>query len=308
VGVDHGLSSIGAEPYGELVVIDTAASTAACGEIPAPNTAYVLDAITPSDLGRAMFSAGSLEFTDELPARLQRSSARLFNGGARPPVEVGDGLLVDDNPLWSFIDDSDDDVPDSCRSTQFDDDMSDVPPVVRKYFEDEGFAEAGRQRRLLQRCLTHYNGSPWDDRGRMAGFDPVVGCGPETVPVCSGVVFGRNSSSGDEPDLFDIQYSPRFGYVAHEEGGYEGTTDMQEIGHFEPVFLQRVVGRCALLRGCDLDFEPGVPYLTGGTDDGVTTADGVTAFMLPSSSMPGDLGLGRAPFAIGVNRFVELVR
>lgn len=320
-GVDHDLSKYGSGgKYGTTQYIDTATP---CGAVEQPNSMYVLTGNTPQDFGTGIYSGAANVFTDGQPARLQRSNPRLFNG-AGATTAIG-GHPLDNNPLWQFItpglksngNGGVDDVPKSCELSQFvgadgvlgtADDLAQLPAAVASHFPATGpsaVSVADRTRKLLQRCFQHYQGQAWNDDGSLTPPDPRVGCSGSTV--CSGVVFGRNSSRTDQPDLYDIQYTPRFGYVPELTTDFPSGNGVVRIGTFRAIWLQRLLaGQCSGSSGCDHSFDPGVPY-TGSTSP-AAKADGITAFVFPRSMLPNNLASETAPFDVAKNRFVKLVR
>ena len=323
MGIDHDLSKygIGASPWGTTEVIDT---NTPCGATETPNSMYVLTGNTPQDFGTGMYVGAANIFTDGQPARLQRSNPRLLDGAAPSPQSVG-GHPLDNNALWSFItpglhsngDGGSDDVPVSCQKDQFvgadgvvgtADDLNTLPGNVASALEPLDLAD--RTRLLLQRCFDHYNGQAWDGSGIVSltspSTDPKVGCGP-AGQACTGVVFGLNSSTTEVPNLYDIQYTPRFGYVPVLASSFPNGNGVVHIDTFRAIWLQRLLaGQCNGSSGCDHSYDPGVPY-TGSTSS-ATKADGITAFVFPRTMLPNNLGGETAPFDVGKNRFVRLVR
>ena len=306
VGVDHQLSRYGFAPHGSAEVVDTAS----CGTVAEPNAAFVLTGNTPQEFGSGIF-AGSA-FSDADPARLQRTDVNLFAGAGRV-ADVG-GHLLDDNPLWEFItpglDSSVADVPASCEPGQFSlpagglGSMLNLPTSVRAHVASLPVAE--RMRRLLQRCFTHYLGGAWNDDGAFvtqgAAGEPSTGC----EGTCDGVVFGRNSSTADVPDLTDVQYTARFGYIPELTTQFPSGNATVTFVRFRAAFLQRLLGGNCSSGTCTHDFEPGVPY-TGSTSS-ESKAEGITAFIFSPGMLPNGLARDDAPFAVGINRFVRLLR
>jgi Flp pilus assembly protein TadG len=305
VGADHELSRYGdVAVWGNAVVLDTAAP---CGSVPQPNSVDTSTGNMPARVGSGIYAGTS--FSDGKDARLTRTDPKLFDGASSTRSVAGKTL--DDNPLWAFIAPTGSDVPDSCERDQFfgvgggldtDNDLifSNLPDGVEEHVD--GMTKKERMRKLLQRCLAHYNGTSWDDDGALVPADPVVGCGGN---ACTDAVFAVNSSSTDSPDLYDIQYTSRFAYVPELTSAFPSGSQTVRIGHFRAVFLQRLLIDCNS-NACDYDFEPGVGYNSpGGSSD---KADSVTAFVLPANSLPNGLGSDDAPFAVGRNRAIKLLR
>ncbi len=304
-GVDNNIA-VGADH--QLAVADasgTRVDTAACPDgDPPPNAANTLTG--NADVGDGLFSGD--EFSDGGPARLQRTDGHLFDGeGALRSVH---GIDVDDNPLWRFIDENlssgtgeGGDVPQSCEREQFDGSPANpaLPPAVRDHLS--GFDEPERMTKLLERCFAHYMHGSWSDGGDAFELDPRVGCGGDTATPCEDPVFTVNSSSSDSPDLFDIQYTPRFAYVPELSGDFPSGSGTVTFESFRAVFIQRLrVGN-----GKNADrFDPGFgPSSLGG---GSGTVREATAWVFPEDMLPNGLAKEDAPFAIGKNRFVQLVR
>ena len=77
--------------------------------------------------------------------------------------------------------------------------------------------------KLLQRCFAHYLGKRWTDGGSFGNPDgpgkparDAASC-PHRAPA---YVFSLNSSTTESPDLWDIQYTPRFAYVPQLAGSF----------------------------------------------------------------------------------------
>jgi hypothetical protein len=304
VGIDHDLSSYGGYWGVGVEHIDTASP---CGSIEKPNAAFTLTGNTPQNFGHGMYSGTG--YSDGGPGRLARSGTSVF-GGSGAAANVG-GRLLDDNPLWQFIPTTfpaGANVPASCSKSIFTDARSGVytqlptaPANVRAYVSTRPTL-AERMRVLLQRCITHYNGSSWNADGAITPVgDPLSGC----TGACSDPVFSRNSSTTDSPDLYDIQYTSRFGYVPELTAAFPNGNATVRLATFRPIFFQRLLaGNCGG-GTCSHDFEPGIGYSNSSSEE---KAEGITAFVLPRSSLPGDLGDEDAPSAVGVNRFVRLIR
>ena len=286
VGVDHELSTYGGF-HGAVEVLDTGQP---CGGTAKPNAAYVMTN-TPQSFGAGMYSGTG--YSDGGPGRLARVGTNVF-GGAGQSTNVG-GRQLDDNPLWEFLPSSfpaGAEVPASCHKSIFTDALSGTytqlptsPANVRSYVSGRPTA-AERMRLLLQRCISHYNGVTWDANGAITPVgDPPVGCSG----TCDDPIFTRNSSTTDVPDLYDIQYTARFGYVPELTAAFPAGNAAVRLQTFRPIFLQRLLGGTCTGGSCTHDFEPGVGYSNASSG---STADGITAFVLPGSSLPGDLSTG----------------
>lgn len=305
-GVDHDLSTYGGF-HGFAEVVDTASP---CGGTLRPNAAFTMTGNTPANFGAGMYAGTG--YSDGGPGRLQRSGSELF-GDAGDETNVG-GQTLDDNPLWEFIPTtfpSGTNVPDSCHKSVFTQvlagnfsSLPTSPANVRSFISGlSGPSKVADQTRwLLRRCISHYNGITWNADGAITPVgDPPAGCSG----ACADPVFSRNTSTTDVPDLYDIQYTARFGYVPELATAFPSGTAVVRLRTFRPIFLQRLLGGNCSGGTCTHDFEPGLGYSNSSNEN---KADGITAFILPRSSLPGGLGAETAPFDIGVNRFVRLVR
>lgn len=304
VGVDHEVSTLAGMPHFGTVVVDTPASCSAIPQVPQPNSMGTITGGTVSNSlapGMAFGQVGG--FSDGNPnGRLARTSPLLFDGGGASRL-VNDTRL-DDNPLWEFIPTSfpgNASVPTSCVKSVFTDvrngNLNNLPARVRLLLIEKQLPE--QMRLLLQRCFTHYGGSAWNPNN-LSVPDP-TSC-PNSG--CTDAVFSRNSSTTDQPDLYDIQYTPRFGYVAQLTAAFPNGNSTVSIGSFRAVFLQRLLGACGS-NTCGTDFEPGLGIDKSGSPK---QADAITAFVFSSTMLPNGLASSDAPFAVGRNRFVSLIR
>ena len=302
VGVDHDLSSFGSAPHGITEVVDT---NSPCGGTLEPNAASTLTGNTPQNFGAGIYSGTG--YSDTGPGRLARSGTGVFNGSGHA-ANVG-GRLLDDNALWEFLGSSvPTDAPASCGRSIFTDALAGTytqlptsPANVRSYVSSRP-TKAERLRVLMQRCLTHYNGAAWNADGAITPVgDPIVGC----VGTCEAAIFTRNSTTTDSPDLYDIQYTARFGYVPELTTTFPNGNATVRLATFRPIFFQRLLAGSCGGGSCSHDFEPGLGYSNSSAEN---KADGITAFVLPRNSLPNGLGNEEAPFQVGLNRFVRLIR
>jgi hypothetical protein len=210
-------------------------------------------------------------------------------------------------------------VPTSCELNQFtgpdgtfgnSDDLDSLPTDVKAHLAATSIGD--RSVKLLQRCFTHYNGgfnTKWDDGGSWPqSTDVNQDCQAGGSNACTGVVFGRNSSSSDAPDLDDIQYTSRFGYVPQlvEASVNSGGSGVYHIATFRAIFIQRLyAGQCNNSGGCDHQFDPAVNCNCSSSAD---KASATTAFVFARTMLPNGLAGDQAPFEIGKNRFIQLVR
>ena len=125
-------------------------------------------------------------------------------------------------------------------------------------------------------------------------------------PLAPGSCSRAYSVVDEFPDLYDIQHTARFGYVPElQPPGFPAGNGIVRFSTFRPIFFQRLLAGSCNASGCSHDFEPGVGYTNTSHAD---KADGITAFVLPRSSLPNGLGSDTAPFEQGKNRFVRLTR
>ena len=255
-------------------------------------------------------------FSDGGPARFQRSDPYLLGGAGRKRSVRG--ALVDDNGLWSFIPASltstggaGGNVPESCQRNQFVDGsgtptMDNLPTNIKTHVA--GMALTDRMLSLLTRCFSHYSGTAWGG-GASAGepaltpAEPRVGCGAGSTP-CTDPVFGLNVTNIDSPDLFDLQYTPRFAYVPELTAAFpSGAATAVRFQGFRAVFIQRI----SLGTGASpTNFDPGVG--TTALNPSGSGVREVTMWVFPQNMLPGRLQETNAAYAIGVNRFAQLVR
>ena len=306
VGVDHDLSTLAGAPHNGVVVVDSPSSCSANPQVPRPNSMDTTTGNTVSQSlapGMAFGLVGG--FSDGNPqGRLGRTSPLLFNGAGTTRL-VNDTLL-DDNPLWEFIPTSfpgGASVPASCVKSVFTDvyggDLTNLPTSVRSLLQNMQRPE--RMRQLMQRCFTHYSGAAWNANGAIAGVPDPTSC-PNSG--CTYAVFSRNSSTADQPDLSDIQYTSRFGYVPQLTTAFPNGNSTVSIAGFRAVFFQRLLGACNG-NTCNTDFEPGLGIDKSGSPK---DAEAITAFVFSPTMLPNGLAGDDAPFAIGRNRFVSLIR
>ncbi len=310
VGVDHQLSIYGASPHGSTMVVDT---DSPCAGTPRPNAVEVITGNIPQEAGSGLFSGTG--FSDTGPGRLAREA--LY--GWTDEADIGSFDLNDD-PLWAFMPTSTLglDIPASCTQTQFagdtggmnypdnDNHMSALPDAVEDHLIDLPRNE--RIVKLIERCIAHWRGENWDDHGSLYPAESRSGCVSTQPLPCTSPVFIRNSDATENPDLWDIQLTPRFGYVPElvEAGAVlNGSSQDVRFSSFRPIYLQRLYGGNCNPNACDIEFDPGVLYSTMSNG---TKANAITAFVIPGGMLPGNLGDVDAAYQIGVNRFVSLVR
>jgi hypothetical protein len=274
-----------------------------------PNSAEAVTGNRAAETRRGLLLGSS--YRDGDSARLRRTG----DGGPSLPRTTGFGVSLDDTPLWWFIppdygpgESQAANIPTSCKRDQFVNSAAnyyntlssnpDLDPVVATHLEGKSRQEqiVG----LLVRCFKHYMGESWDGTpgATLTPAEPSTGCsGP-----CNDPVFAKNSSSSDEPDLWDIQYTPRFGYAPEVSTAPPGSSGVIHFQRFRALYLQRFT-----LGNNDVIWDPHVGInLPGSAPNNPNTA--AQAFLFPDGMLPGKLGDADAPNNIGENLFIELVR
>jgi hypothetical protein len=319
VGVDHTLSM---SPDGTRYT-DSDAPDACIPGVEVPDNAF-----TRTGQGMGLIDEGLFEgdaFTDGLPARLRRVNT--VHGDTT--TLRGQGGL-ENVPLWTYIGPglTATEVPESCLADQFDDlgspfDDPDVASYLHIHLNGPGMTPAERGLRLLQRCFAHYQGLDWSDSlldGSVTNPEPRNGCTAVSPGLaCTQPLFTLNTTS-ESPDLFDIQYSPRFAYVpelwnrcdpeALSREDFEecladefpsGSSTPVVFRSFRAIFIQRAkFGTGGNTNTWDAGFTP-----TARDNHDLRE---LTAFAFHPNMLPNDLGAPDAPFRVGANLVVRLVR
>lgn len=296
-GIDHDITLA---PSAATPIVTDAGSSGQCSAYAlTPNgTDTITGAGNPQGLGSGLFWGTS--FGDG-PARLQRTAQVPYS--QRATIE---GLNVDSTPLWSFIDPgmshTTSNVPRQCEQSVFTSAVASInnvePDALRTHLSSR--TTEVRLEKLLERCFALYITGTWTDGGytqtRTAGD-----CNSGSAP-CTGVLFGRNSVV-EEPEVYDIQYTPRFAYVPLSHQGLGANTI--SFAAFRPIFIQRL---CLGNQQCNHGtWSPGTPYddAVGGTTNDVQAVSG---FAFHRNMLPGQLGSDDAPFRLNANLVVRLVR
>jgi len=274
---------------------------------PRPNGA---DTVTSSGamqgLAIGMFSGTADDFEDRKPARLRRPAEVSYQ--ARTTVE---GIDVDDTPIWAFIGDgaqAPTNVPDSCQRSVFTnarDDVNSLPATLAAHLASATVEV--RMEKLIERCFAHYEaGGTWSDGDLGNGAYPAedrTGCSEPLAQACTGVLFTRNSVDQD-PEIYDIQLTPRFGYVPEVWEELGSNTVSYKL--FRPIFIQRLcIGNQQCNQGT---FSPGTPWIDGQESTESDNVHAISAFAFHPNMLPGGLGGEDAPFDTNVNLFLRLVR
>jgi len=239
-----------------------------------PNTIDVTSGDKSSAFDAGILSGGAGTFSDGRPARLQRIGDSSGDYYTRTMSVAG--VPVNDTGLWEFIPTGViPDTPSSCRRSVFNAALVDGNPDNKNQL-----------RGLLDTCFSDY----------------AAGIGCSTAP-CLGDLFTMNSRIETPIDLYDIQLSPRFGYVPRLTGPFpSGTSGTVQVAEFKPVYIQRLFAKCNA-SSCATDFDPGSG---DGPQNQPGKAEAITAFVIPAAMLPGSLGTD--PYGLGQNQFIELVR
>ncbi|HEX5615889.1 MAG TPA: pilus assembly protein TadG-related protein [Acidimicrobiia bacterium] len=272
--------------------------------VPFPNTLAVATGNAQQRFAEGLIKSdpGATEIDDLDGGRLRR--------GQYPKTSVLT-KQVDNKPLYQFIPSGSlTDAPRSCWRDNFDNVIANFPTAQERV----------EIHNHLQKCFWEYrcgrvdqapanvtNGSCTGPRGTPSVPLPVSECGADRV--CTGVVFGLNSDPfGDEgdPDLWDIQLTPRFAYVPQFQETIPGPggSQRQHIIRFRAVYLQRIDAQCGG-QSCGVQFEPG-PWNSGNQGGGNVNPDAMTAFVFEPTMLPGRLGDG--PFVLSETLRIELVK
>lgn len=345
MGVDHELSLAG------TVYVTPLADTDACpAGLPAPDAANTQTGNYSNEITNGIFECtdvasgacpnGDGLFSDGDPARLLREDSRLFGTGGHRVDDVAGVDDVDDNPLWAFIPEDTGpgeptvaDFPTSCRRDQFvsstDSYYSDITLNSNLDGDVADFLDGKSTQvqiiALLNRCFKHYLGQEWDGTpaGSLQVTDPDTGVTTGELPsgcdsgvdaTCDDAVFSLNTNTAEDPELVDIQYTSRFGYVPEIAAFPSGQSEEVAFLRFRATFIQTLVIEDG---GDSYNFDPGFGSgFSGFTTDSDSYKDtssysrvGETlVFVFPSGMLPNGLADEEAPYDLGVNLFPELVR
>lgn len=303
-GVDHTVAR--RINMGDTVIVDT--SDCPDKSDPKPNGAdTITGAGAMQGLEIGLFSGDASQFYDNQPARLRRTAQVPYQQRTDPDVE---GIDADSTPLWEFIGtgtQTPTNVPDSCQRAVFENAYSNVnslPSSLATHLA--GATLEVRMEKLLERCFAHYTLGTWTDASNFGGgaypAEDRTGCSEPLSQPCSGILFTRDTVDQD-PQIYDIQLTPRFGYVPLVWEDIGANTVSYKL--FRPVFIQRL---CIGNQNCNQGtFSPGIPWVD---QQGSTSANvhAVSAFAFDTNMLPGGLGGDDAPYDINVNLFLRLVR
>jgi Flp pilus assembly protein TadG len=310
VGADHDLSIYGSTPHNTTQVVDTVACNAN-PQTQQPNAANTQTGNNEDDVTEGMFYRAAA-YSDGGPARLQRSAPQLFDGNGST-VTVHGRTGMDNNPLWQFIPEdygpgeaTSADIPSSCKRDQFVDSndsytMSNLPTSIQSHLAP--YNQRDRVLLLLQRCFSHYMGNSWSGAPLGSSLTP-----PEAPSGCTGPcndpVFARDDTPNEQPNLADIQYTPRFAYVPQITSFPSGSSSAVNFIRFRPIFIQRLYIGTA---GADTIWDPGVSPAAPSTGSYQRVGE-VSVFVFPDGMLPNGLTDPGAPFEVNKNRFVALIR
>jgi hypothetical protein len=311
LGIDHRLR---VDLVVEDVDTDVCANQSAYAD-PRPSAANVGPGNGQNALGNGLWAGDDFGSTN-LPARLRQQSSLLPSSATTTFSGGGDSFILDDNPLWRFIpltlSAASANIPESCERSYFDaaaanpGSLSTLPAAVQSNIG--GLSRQDRLIALLDRCFTHYRGEAWMGFG---GTPLTPGDPPAPAGRCSGgctsAVFSADTNTSEEAALFDIQFTPRFGYVPEVSGFPAGNSGSVRFTGFRAVYIQRV---CLGSNACPIQFDPGFNMGSTGLGNGRATTQFTAWAFGPGnvSMLPGDLGAPDAPFRVGTSLFVRLVR
>ena len=249
-------------------------------------------------------------FTDGGLPRLRR--ANTVHPSSTVTVKGRTG--VDSVPLWTYIPDTlTTGIPESCRRSVWDNlstlGGSPIPADVKSHLQTE-FPNDPMEwgLRLLQRCFAHYVGNAWVDFDADLGTptispEPRVAPGCTTNQPCSTPLFTANTAVETPEDLYDIQLSPRFGYVPEYWTNAGSGNTAEAFKAFRAIYMQRLTWGTG---GSPKPWDPGFAVPSSlQNNDGLRE---LTGMVFHPNMLPNNLGTSEAPFSVGTNRFIRLVR
>jgi hypothetical protein len=236
--------------------------------VSAPNIVHVRTGDIANAFDEGILSGGS--FTDGSTAgRLVRKYDSTTN--YYNDTATVSGRSINDAGLWEFIPQGVTiaQAPTSCQRATFD----------TVYANSNNSNRKDNMRLALLACFADY----------------ANGTGCSSAP-CAGALFIRNSQVESPVDVYDIQLTPRFAYVPQivETSFPNGNSSPVHIQKFRAIYVQRLLGN-------SIDHEPGV-----GDSGGNQKAKEVNAFVFYTTMLPGNLG--DAPYAVGQNMFIQLIK
>lgn len=311
VGVDHNL---GISPTIAPTTQADAPDACLAGGTEVPDNGYTRTG--GADLVEYGLFSGST-FTDGGLPRLRRDNV-IFSGTTWEETVKG-YTNVDSVPLWEYIPVSLDAgnangsrVPESCERSVWNSLSTlggTIPADVKTHLQAEYPGDSQEWGlRLLRRCFSHFNGNPWtdlDSEGKPTiSPEPRVAPGCATGQVCPDPIFITNRVTETPEDLYDIQLSPRFGYVPEYWQLPEDLdgTDRVTFKAFRAVYMQRSKFGTG---GGERFWDPGFAAPVIASNKAFRE---LTGMVFHENMLPGGLGSSTAPFDVGSNRFIRLVR
>lgn len=241
VGVDHRLDAASTDPTTTLIDRD------ACQDGAFDSRPDTLEAKPGS--GNELhpgFIAGTTG-SNPVVGRLTRTPYPTINWA---------GNLVDDKPLWEFIDPAPPtppNIPAICEPATF------GPPSLPQDWDGDGNPDAPDSHEHMKACIDVY----WANPGT---YDPL---------------FTLDGDGDTSDEFFDLQRSPRWGWVPEMASPFAGgASGLYPIVRFRPVFIQTFYAGCSAV-SCD-EWNPS----EGSTIAGGKKAVAVTSFVLPDDTLP----------------------
>lgn len=329
-GVDHELGTWSGGPVYEDrdVCVDSLSGTS--GE--AANAVRPAGGLTSNKFGPAIMHGFTLGGTG-YDGRLERSISGWWGASGNNAYGLGrrvnvNGSSVDSVALWEFMENNNSSttIPGSCRRNQFADtgsvadgnagdgsiqgNGSNIPASVYSYVTTTYTSGQERMRVMLERCFAHFRGATWDDNGNTAA-ETRTGCtNVGGTDECTTPLFTRTdgvASSGEDAAI-DLQLSPRFGYAPVFDDDFNSNNEVEEIVRFRAVFIYRSCGSKCSGPGANVwSHDPGSNVSPPSGPSSNSVGD-LTGFVFSDNMLPEGLAGPDAPFDIGTNRFVELVR
>jgi hypothetical protein len=310
VGVDHTLTTA---PTNVPATAADAPDACAAGGTEVPDNAYTRTGT--SDMLEYGLIVGTT-FTDGGLPRLRRPNT-IFPSST---VTVKGRSGVDSVPLWEYIPSSlaatagsPGRIPESCQRSVWNNLSSlggtPIPVDVKAHLQTEfpnNPMEWGL--RLLQRCFAHYLGNSWVDYDEDLGTPTItpearVAPGCANNQPCPDPLFVRDTVVETPENLYDIQLSPRFGYVPEYWSTAPTGNSRETFKRFRAIYMQRLTWGTG---GSPKNWDPGF-----STPAGLSSTDGMrqlTGMVFHENMLPNNLGSSTAPFEVGTNRFIRLVR
>lgn len=303
-GVDHMLSLFGPgkKPWGTVEKTDQDLCPGTTEIRPNAAKTPSTNGVTTQTVADALFNG----FSGTTGRLALTAGTQLFDNDR---TTIG-SVSVDNNGLWEFItpglDSGTSDVPESCEEHNFIPGDTELPPALQTYFASASVTPTDRLRVLLQRCISHYNAANGGVfTAGIPGLSDKGACGVNKDKKCTGVVFGRDTDPTKAG--WDIQFTPRYAYVPELDASTPLGSNTLRFASFQPVYIQRLFGgQCT--SGCSWYFEPDPISTPTPTFAAESKAAGLTVFVLPRTSLPGNIGSEDAPFDIGENLIPRLLR